>query len=358
MSGNLLHVIDSYKVPGVSADEVWPLLTLDQKASFLRKLAVHLSEIFHLRFKAIGSLYAQPREVGDSEIASEKASFDIGPVVCTTLVRDPDDDAPRSRVIKPNRGPFHLAGDWLASIAEYELAYTRQHPGEALEENIFVHPRFSSQEEQLLAAQASLEQVIDIARVYCGPKGPLTDEFALLHHDFRLSNIHVNPDTGNITGIIDWEATHSAPLWACARMPSWIEDTQYEGLVEDGFEGMMRSVSLSSSSTDIQADDLELSANSTSAHYERKRLRNIFLDSVSEEWRTAYESGRHWRTFQEMCSLTWIAWVEDSMKQRIVMYQKQATQYPGIPLNEDSIDLHTVSDFHSVGELPTPSTEP
>lgn len=297
-----------------------------------------MNEIFHLRFTVIGSIYAQPHtgQAGRIEIATEKDSFEIGPVVCTTFVQDPDDDKPRSRVNNPNRGPFNTAGDWLASIAEYELAYTRQYPEEALEESIFVPLNSSSQEEQLQDAQTALEQFIGFVRVSCEPQGSLTDEFAFLHHDLRLSNVYINPDNGDITGIMDWEAAHSAPLWACARLPSWVEDPHCEE-VENRLEG--ESLTKNLSQVDDRADNSppDITRRLVSVRNDNQKLRDIFLDTVSEQWRMAYEYGRHWRSFQEICSLSWVAWAEPGMKRRIEMYQKQALQHPGFPLVEGSL---------------------
>jgi hypothetical protein len=36
---------------------------------------------------------------------------------------------------------------------------------------------------------------------------------ALLHPDLSLNNIMVDPNTLNITGIIDWECTNASPKW-------------------------------------------------------------------------------------------------------------------------------------------------
>ena len=48
--------------------------------------------------------------------------------------------------------------------------------------------------------------------------------YVLRHHDLSLANILVNPDTYEITGIIDWEKIQVVPEWKGSRFPKFLTD--------------------------------------------------------------------------------------------------------------------------------------
>lgn len=389
------------QVPGRPAEDLWDGFSLDQKSYIVKQLAVHLSEIFNLHVSAIGSLYlrsaqiAVPPKPEQSSLsilarntikcfaatAAPDVDFKIGPLVCTALVSCADDDFPRSPVADPYgdfRGPFTSAGSWLASLPLRELAYTREYPHEALEESVLsvslshlslesVSPSSSgllspvtredlerpnsAAETELITAQQALSELAEIANMYDGPRpskvdakgmpssperkgalSHLSNKFALMHHDFRLANIHVDPVTAEITSILDWEATHSVPLWSCARLPEWICEQPPDGSPSPDSVG-----SPASGATAGPRERFGRSVIADGRENERAHLRRVFLSAVSPEWREAYVHGANWRMFQEVCSLSWISWTEDTMLERLKMYREQAEKHPGEPLDEEKL---------------------
>ena len=47
--------------------------------------------------------------------------------------------------------------------------------------------------------------------------------FSLSHPDLRANNVFVDPATGVITGLIDWDGVNTGPRQSgCARYPSWM----------------------------------------------------------------------------------------------------------------------------------------
>ncbi|OSX63463.1 hypothetical protein POSPLADRAFT_1180391 [Postia placenta MAD-698-R-SB12] len=54
------------------------------------------------------------------------------------------------------------------------------------------------------------------------------EEFGLDCHDLSLENVFVDEhDNSKITCIIDWEATTTRPLWACAHVPTFLQSSPF-----------------------------------------------------------------------------------------------------------------------------------
>jgi len=371
----VVFTLKNIQVPGECAEDAWDAFSKEQKAFVMEQLAEHMSEVFNLRLDSIGSLYLRKdplkgawkksMKLFDRGIDDIVQDFEIGPMVCTMYCSDPEDEFPRSRVKNPSRGPFRSAGEWLSSIPEHELTFTRQHSAEALEESMVLTPPNRSgansdtlieveapgskgdRRRQLDFAQSSLTSLMDVTKSYCGPAAGgllehLSTQFSLLHHDFRLSNLQVDPQTARITGILDWEATHSAPLWACARLPNWLGDTSLIAEEGGGDGGSLTSMGLQ----EDMGVAVPLRMSSPSAHRalstangeEVTELRQLFLQRVSPEWREALEVGHNWRKFQEICCFNWMSWTESSMMELVELYREQAVKHPGVPLDEEEVE--------------------
>ncbi|KZT70499.1 hypothetical protein DAEQUDRAFT_744727 [Daedalea quercina L-15889] len=61
-----------------------------------------------------------------------------------------------------------------------------------------------------------------------GGEGGGGEEFSLDCHDLSLENVFVDEhDHSRITCIIDWEATTTRPLWACAHVPTFLQSSPF-----------------------------------------------------------------------------------------------------------------------------------
>lgn len=65
------------------------------------------------------------------------------------------------------------------------------------------------------------------------------DKFVLAHLDLSLDNLLVDPETGTLTGVVDWEFAGSVPLWIAEECPPWVngsdqlEDARLRSLWEE-----------------------------------------------------------------------------------------------------------------------------
>ena len=97
----------------------------------------------------------------------------------------------------------------------------------------------------------------------------------------------INEDSGDITGIIDFEGATIVPLWQCALIPRWLQ----------------------------HPDDPEASYEGGSAD-ERQPLRAIFLENITnEEWHAAYENGRPFRILADRLMFQVGVWASDTSEQ-------------------------------------------
>jgi hypothetical protein len=112
-------------------------------------------------------------------------------------------------------------------------------------------------------------------------------------------------------GLIDFEATTTAPLWMCAATPFWLED------IED----------------EEEHENLHL------AH-----LREIFNDTIKEggeageEWLEMSERGRWFRDFGFMLEYRVNVWASEEMKKWVDERLAFARKFPGIGLPEQALE--------------------
>lgn len=63
------------------------------------------------------------------------------------------------------------------------------------------------------------------------PNADIRVQIVLFHTVFAPRNIFVNEDTGEITGVLDWDRAESVPAKAAWTTPTWLflgEETRYQ----------------------------------------------------------------------------------------------------------------------------------
>jgi hypothetical protein len=68
------------------------------------------------------------------------------------------------------------------------------------------------------------------------PNPDIRAQIVLFHTDFAPRNIFVDEDTGEITGVLDWDRAESAPAEAAWTMPAWLWDHNAGGSNQLGWE--------------------------------------------------------------------------------------------------------------------------
>ncbi|KAG1847194.1 hypothetical protein DFJ58DRAFT_798363 [Suillus subalutaceus] len=285
------------KIKGTPASNNWGNLSEEVKKTVVSQVARYFLEIFSLRFESSGSLYLSPLS----------PQFLVGPIISTPFYRALDGvvrvpDAPISKNVDPNRGPFSTVTEYLSSNLRAELEFISNQP---------FHP-----ESRLELGERVMRKAIELCSVYPGdtliPANISTPQrpFSLKLDDFRLSNVMIDTDSGRVTGFIDFEAATVAPLWECAVIPRWLQD----------------------------ADDPESSYEGGTSE-ERNVLRAAFLSAMEgsaryPEWREAYDMGRPFRRLTDQLYFQVNVWASNDCEIWVDERLEWAKTHPGIGLPE------------------------
>ena len=198
-------------LPGECLGDCFERLTHEQKLRTSIDLAAVMSSLFSITASRIGSLL-QTRCKDDSNLnrhvlrypldgypsyeVSQDVEFCIGPMNDITFLDYPDQVSPELC------GPFDSEFDFLEAFAFRGRPRTRQWNMD----------------------YSSFEKVLDVYRtirpLYRGFASSSSDRpdktYHLAHGDLSSWNILIDPKTGAITGVIDWEMAGFRPAWLAA----------------------------------------------------------------------------------------------------------------------------------------------
>ncbi len=320
------------QVPGFSASDKWDTLSLDVKELMVSQVADHLMEIFTLRFDCAGSLYLS---------AQDESGFVVGPIVSTPffhaidgVVRAPESDADVE--LSGFRGPFTKTSDYLQSSPLTELHFIAHHRSIALSELSENHGDETKDATALLEqGERALRKVLELCLVYPASDLPIQGQdatplkpFSLRLDDFRLSNIMVCPilvfdlqfqlpdihiheqidESGQVTGLIDFEGATISPLWECALLPRWLQDPDDpEGSYEGG-----------------PAEDRQVPRE----HFLKK------VQHLNEEWGMLHERGKPFRMLCDRLNFDVNVWATSDMEAWVDKMLAWAKEHPGVGLVE------------------------
>ncbi|KAF8693964.1 Phosphotransferase enzyme family, partial [Rhizoctonia solani] len=257
------------EVPGIAPyGNKWKSLPLNIKLKVVTQVAEHLAALFSLRFQQTGSLY--PLEDEDSKQAK------VGPIVSLPFYRMLDGieaDCLRQDVLLDISGEDPVSKlEYATRVLHQAVGLCRYYPGDAT-----------------------------IPTTISTPDRP----FSFLLDDFRLVNILIDKETGQINGYIDSEGTTIAPLWQVATVPQWIPDPNgdtanwYGGTLED-----------------------------------QRALWSAFHQTMDEhdttgDWRKAYELGEPCREFAGRLDLGFQKW-DERMESWLARRLEWAEKHPGV----------------------------
>ncbi|KIJ51526.1 hypothetical protein M422DRAFT_65481 [Sphaerobolus stellatus SS14] len=227
------------------------------KENITRAVLQYMQELWNIPFKSIGSLYLRSdmERLHISTIETNDPEFVLGPLVSLRLFYG----GLRSRVNR-NLGPYPSERDYILAWAEVQL--------QEVDLAQTLNPGDPQYDEDLVDDAPKIKAAIEaLCRVGDVLFSPQTDDggYVLHHNDLSLANILVDPNTFNITGIVDWECIGTAPRWEDAY-PDFIHGPEVETDPQPWEEG----------DTDLARAELWES-------WEKAKLRKIFDSPISEE---------------------------------------------------------------------------
>ncbi|KAF5383119.1 hypothetical protein D9615_005056 [Tricholomella constricta] len=180
------------RMPGQHLYRIWEDLTLDHKMAALSQIAQVLGQLSQLEFQEIGSL---------------TEDFKVGPLI---RIDNLDDLNPTTSLT----GPYKSTFDYLASFIDGESS------------------RFADTPDDVGPILVDVKTTIQEYCVRRASSSTIRPPFRLYHDDFDAQNMlfsnPTNDEPPRLTGIIDWEYAHTAPLYFLYEYPIFIQDNDCE----------------------------------------------------------------------------------------------------------------------------------
>jgi hypothetical protein len=272
---------------GTEMGEAWDELQLPQKRRLALDLIDLYDQLFRLKAGGCGSIY-QSTLVDDYDLLAEPTS-DLSRIKHPRSVRWVPLSAESLRMLRshcnyPINNGYELGPLNDISLLSYRL--TVPSPSQTL-------PTFTSDEYVKLVAfngnpstrsdydfptrEKCVQLFQGIRNLYPNSTlfGPSADasNFRFSHGDLHDGNILIDPQSGAITGIIDWEAAAFRPLWADVCGVGWFK--------EDKHRFIFGASDPENFSEDTDPEDMELRAFfRTELHKKNPNLFSSFLGGV------------------------------------------------------------------------------
>jgi aminoglycoside phosphotransferase (APT) family kinase protein len=218
------------KAPGVCLKSKWLELSekeISQLAQTFVQIELTLSKI---SFGATGSIYFKKDIASELQapLYQEDHAGDSGESeFCTGPIADYMFWYGKRAGLDLNRGPWRSPADYLKSIAQKEIEWTKRYgkpmgPG-------FPHNTMGlgiQEPEDYLKLLESYQ----VLAPYLLPKDPKHsyNQPTLRHPDPAPGNIYISPETGRVTCLIDWQHTIVQPCILAAGYPSAFENPDDE----------------------------------------------------------------------------------------------------------------------------------
>ncbi|KAK6513050.1 hypothetical protein TWF506_009213 [Arthrobotrys conoides] len=292
------------KLPGKNLRDAWQEMDIELKMRSVELLADKLHEMYTCevaRFSSIGNVYQlsnQTDETGN-QAPPGSATYAVGRIVSMPFFWE-------KRLSYPvERGPFPSSAEWLASRLQFVDQECTQ-----IVDSVSSDPY---DKEDAVSFRALSRRLFQHIQAFV----PADEKFVLHHDDVNTGNLLVDPNTGALTGILDWECVSVLPAWKSCQLPRFLMCTKarhtkpseeryceqpngppnslyFEHLREwelttlrKCFFQRMKSLSLSSDWMDIYESSERIRDFEHAVQY----CDNEFMVKIIEEWLTAFERG-------------------------------------------------------------------
>lgn len=271
-----LEYIVMRRMPGGSLEDQWDNLSMTAKERVFQQLAEYVFELFSIRFSTIGSLLP----INSAGLPSQEP----GRVVTKDFFWN------RRWAMEVPRGPFNSVLEWmkaLMTLNRLENHEDIEHAENSLDEDA------EYELEEAENTRDTLDRLEELLpRLFPTAEAEPT---TLTHPDIHLGNILVD-ETGNISGIVDWECISTVPVWGSCYLPKCL--SREERHEEPDPERYARNEDGTINS--LYYDHLK--------DYETTHLREIFLTRMQElspEWMGIHLRPSPKIDFYDAMSLQW-----------------------------------------------------
>lgn len=250
-------------VPGVTLDEAWATMTWAGKCKLVEKLVDISMQLFQLRSDQIGNIYRADESV--SNISNHifngpavQSDYMVRRIVSMPFFRASRQWASRQSA-DVHRGPFNSCTDWLTT----RLALLKHDTDQPLPSDAD-----SDDEKARVVDREAITRLLQLMPLFFPADAEGNNDFGLHHDDMSRRNIMVDPHTGELAALVDWECVSVVPLWKVCQLPQFLvsrertSEPQKHDYFHQGNEG-----------DTAYFDDLE--------EYEKTCLRRHFLEQMA-----------------------------------------------------------------------------
>ena len=166
------------------------------------------------------NIISQGRRLNDSDRMRPKGYVDQAEF-CVDRIFDPLFFIASRLYLQGDRGPYKSSIEWLSAEVHIQLEWIRNGPVENDPEYVGDFAGESPMMERLCR-----EYLEVLPMVFSGEEAE--GSFTLHHSDLNAANILVQPETFEITGIVDWEMINVVPEWKASEHPSFLQSGEPE----------------------------------------------------------------------------------------------------------------------------------
>ncbi|KAK2764409.1 hypothetical protein FQN54_009103 [Arachnomyces sp. PD_36] len=216
------------KASGVKLGSVWKQWPRGSKLKIITQIAEFEEQLASVSFQKHGAIYFKKDLQGqladdantlliDPQASSNIDRFAMGPLACSELWQSGRES------MELDRGPWKDSSQYTRAIGHNEIAWIKSHAFPRM--NYYRSTKTPQHPDEALSL---LSQYMEVAS-YLVPRDGGDDPKVLWHPDLHLDNVFVDPETLQITAIIDWQSASVAPLFF--HIPE--RPDGYEDLSED-----------------------------------------------------------------------------------------------------------------------------
>ena len=232
-------------VPGQRLADCWDEMGVPQRTRVAKDLARVMAEMFALTASHCGSL------LRDLSLDDSKRSLRYEPsavnasVVDASIMDTLEVDAPDEAHTKVVDGDFLIGPVNDLSFLTVNKIVPASLCGPFVTERAFLEAfgyrnEFGGTKVLSRSNRWPIErmfEIYDVIRPLYEPPADSSAPFHFAHADLSVANLIVNPESGKIAGLIDWEMAGFRPAWLCATSGTWFNDDMCRFVMEDHQDG-------------------------------------------------------------------------------------------------------------------------
>ncbi|PVH71026.1 phosphotransferase family protein [Cadophora sp. DSE1049] len=260
------------RVSGRELADTWHTMTFKERMAVVEKIVDLERVLFGIRFPASGSLFFKDSldpdvksvDMPEDDSLKDVGKFCIGPSTEYLWWYQ------KRNELAANRGPWKSSEEVLKAVGEREILWLQRFGEKRYPREPFYREFYNRQK---VDPQVQIHHLLDYLKVapHLVPKAEQLNVPTIRHPDLSPSNIFIS-DSGDITGIIDWQHTTILPIFLQAKIPK-----HFQNYGDDDSENFRRP-ELAEDFANMTSSDKEVEME----RYRRRQVHYFYLGYTSD----------------------------------------------------------------------------